>query len=102
MISHVGPLGKKQGSGDIEDVKSFAALPFDMERFQKNLRMVLEKVEGAGLGENEFGELKLDNENIKDVPSTSDWLDEEVTSVAGIEEEEDNIPSVNDMDQYVC
>lgn len=91
MMSHIGPLGKSDGLADIEDIKSFAQLPFDMERFQKNLKNILHKIESDN--ENLF---EGDTGNDIKEPESSDWL---VHSNAdqSVEEEEDHV-SINDMD----
>lgn len=75
MMAHIGPLAKnKQGSDtDIEDIKSFSQRPFDMERFQKNLKYLLGKLSSAA--EKDFVGLEEKEERPPHEDQGSDWLD---------------------------
>lgn len=82
----------------MDDIKSSARMPFDMDRFKKNLRYILEKLES--LSDSDF--LELQQKERPFVEEASDWLVDSdnvnpTDNVDGEGEEEEN-PSVNDMD----
>lgn len=91
LVTHTGPFGKRKlGGTDMEDIKSFSRLPFDKERFLKNLRYILGKLETMDDGE--IAELEQRKETGA-LDEVSDWLiEKEDTPV------EEGDPSVNDMD----
>lgn len=97
MLSHVGPLGKaKLGTADIEDIKSFAQLPFDMDRFQKNLKHILNRIEaGEEMG---FDNIPTESEAGVKESESSEWLDQSNPPANAIQYEEDDRVSINDMD----
>lgn len=79
----------------MEDIKSSARLPFDIDRFKKNLRYILEKLES--LADSDF--LELQQKEGPFVEEASDWLvDRDNVNVQDEEGEEEENPSVNDMD----
>lgn len=94
-MAHVGALAKnKHGSSDIEDIKSFSRLPFDMDRLLKNLKYILEKLESVD--GDELQELQARARPVVDETTTSDWLGDSQNSSGEAATEEG--PSVNDMD----
>lgn len=96
LMAHIGPLGKnKHGGSDMEDIKSFAQLPFDMERFVKNLKYVLEKLEG--MEESDYLDLYSKEKRVAD-EEQSDWLVDKDNHTMNSPEKGDEDHSVNDMD----
>lgn len=96
LMAHIGPLGKnKHASSDMEDIKSFAQLPFDMERFVKNLKYVLEKLEG--MEDSDYLELHNKEKRVAD-EEQSDWLVDKDDNTMNSPDEGEEDHSVNDMD----
>lgn len=100
MMAHIGPLAKnKGGTGtDIEDIKSFSQLPFDMERFQKNLKYLLGKISSAA--EKDFeGLQEEEQERTSREEQSSDWLVGEGSAKDTVEAgEDDEEQSANEME----
>lgn len=94
LMVHIGPLGKnKHGGSDMEDIKSFSRLPFDMDRFAKNIRYVLDKL--AALEESDYRELHNKAKRVV-VDEVSDWLVDKEDMPVGENVDGEN-PFVDDM-----
>lgn len=93
MISHVGPLSKNRydNTVDVEDIKAFSKMPFDLDRFNKNLKYVLERLSGC-----ENLDLKEFTQRDSSQHERSDWLLGNKDDHSGGGSLEDR--SVNDME----